>query len=69
MSPFDTAIHNLAQDISNKTLTTDQLAHTCQAISDAYGPKPSDIADLASSLAMTWAWDKLPDKQHTITLH
>lgn len=68
MSCFDTAIHNLAKDIDNGSLTTDQLAHTAYCISLAYGPKVQDIVDVATSLALTWAWDKA-DIPPSIRLH
>lgn len=55
---FDTAIHNLAKDILSEKLTIDQLSHTAECIGLAYGPKAEDVASLASSVALTWAWDK-----------
>lgn len=36
---FDTAIANLAKDVSNTNVTTDQVIHTAECIAMAYGPQ------------------------------
>ena len=63
---FDIAIHNLAKDISNDKLTTDQLAHTAKAIEMAYGVPASEVAHLASSQALTWEWDRLRQEHRNV---